>query len=139
MEKIALKEEFKKEYQDFISAAQQSEAIIGSSEYKLFKMKRQREQIDGEIRQLWEKIVVEYSLDKNKDYFIDGDGNINLVDRSKMPQQGAPNVGTGQNETDKKVEVASDEKAEEAPAQEVAVAEPAVADNKEGESIESLA
>lgn len=104
MEKIALNDISKKEYQNLIQTAQQIEVALGSAEYKVFKMKRQREQIDGDLKLWWDKVVGEYKLDQSKDYFVDNEGNINVVDRSKIPSQGAANVGTGQNEPNKEAE-----------------------------------
>lgn len=85
MEKIQVKEELKQEYVGLVRAAQSMEQSIGASEYRLYKMKGQREQVDIDLKSWWDKVAEEYKLDKAQDYYVDNEGSINKVEKPAAP------------------------------------------------------
>jgi len=89
MEQIQIKDEQKKLYTDLVLTAQQIEQSIGSSDYRVYKLKKQREEIDVNLKTWWNGIAAEYKLDGGKDYYVDKDGAINQVDRPQQPGQPA--------------------------------------------------
>ena len=123
MEKINVKEEFKSAYLGLIRTAQQMEQSIGASEYRLYKLKGQREQIDVDLKTWWDNVAEEYKLDKALDYYVDNDGAINQVEKPAAPA--APEAPVDP-------DVVAPEIKEEAPTP----AEPV--DNKEGGSAADL-
>ena len=88
MEKIQVNDELKGEYLGLVKGAQTMESAIGSAQYRLYKLCDQRGLIDGDLKAWWEKVTEEYKLDKTKDFYVDGDGAINIVERPE--QQAAP-------------------------------------------------
>ncbi len=85
MEKIQVNDTLKQEYKNLIGAAQQMEQSIGASEYRLFKIKQQREQVDVELKAWWDKVAEELKLDKSNDYYVDAEGAINQVEKPETP------------------------------------------------------
>ena len=101
MEKIQVKDELKQKYLGLVQGAQQMEQSIGSAEYRVYKMKEQRSQIDVELKTWWEGAAAEYKLDKGLDYYVDNEGNINQVEKPAAPaapQAPAAPVETATNE-----------------------------------------
>ncbi len=92
MEKIQPKEELKQEYLNLVRGAQQMEQSIGAADYRLYKMKEQRSQIDVELKGWWDKVAEEHKLDKGLDYYVDNDGAINQVERPAAPEAPAASV-----------------------------------------------
>jgi len=88
MEKIELREDLKGNYLEFIRSAQQLEQSIGSADYRIYKLKLQRAQIDAELKTWWDNIAKEYNLDQSLDYYVDNEGSINVVEKPKAG--GAP-------------------------------------------------
>jgi len=86
MEKIQVKDELKQKYLGLVQGAQQMEQSIGSAEYRVYKMKEQRSQIDVELKTWWEGAAAEYKLDKGLDYYVDNEGNINQVEKPVAPE-----------------------------------------------------
>ena len=81
MEKIQVNDELKGQYLGLVKGAQAMESAIGAAQYRLYKLCEQRGSVDGDLKTWWEKVTEEYKLDKTKDFYVDGDGAINLVDR----------------------------------------------------------
>ena len=81
MEKIEVRDELKNAYLNLVRSAQQMEGSIGAAEYRIFKMKNQRQQIDVDLKSWWDSVADEYKLDKTKDFYVDNDGAINQVER----------------------------------------------------------
>ena len=89
MEKIQVRDELKKEYIALVQTAQQMEQSLGQSEYRLYKLKKQREQIDIDLKTWWDNVAVEYNFDKSKDYYVDSEGAINQVEKPEAPAPAA--------------------------------------------------
>ena len=87
MEKIQVKEELKQEYLGLVRGAQTMEQSLGAAEYRVYKMKQQREQVDVDLKTWWDKVAEEHKLDKAQDYYVDNAGDINLVE--KQPKESA--------------------------------------------------
>jgi len=85
MEKIQVNEELKGMYLGLVKGAQSTESALGAAQYRLYKLCEQRGNIDKDLKAWWEKVAEEYLLDKNNDYYVDGDGAVNLVDRPVPP------------------------------------------------------
>lgn len=90
MEKIQVNEERKNEYLELVRSAQNIESAVGGAYCKLNKMVEARKNVDVELKGWWDKVAEEYNLDKSKDYFVDQDGVINVVER---PAQTVPEGG----------------------------------------------
>ena len=90
MEKIQVNDALKEQYIGLVRGAQQMEQSIGAAEYRLYKMKKQREQVDVDLKTWWDSVAEEYKLDKAQDYYVDNDGNINQVERPEQPAPVAP-------------------------------------------------
>ena len=90
MEKIQVSDQLRDDYKQLIQTAQNVESTIGSAYCKINKMVEVRKQIDIDLKAWWDKISIEYNIDKSKDYFIDQDGMVNLVDKPVAPE--APTV-----------------------------------------------
>ena len=86
MDKIQLTEEIKGQYMGLIQAAQQMENALGSATYKLYKLQNQRAEVDKDLKKWWDTTAAALNLDKTKDYFVDNDGMINIVERPQPPQ-----------------------------------------------------
>jgi len=76
MEQIQIREELKKEYTGLVSTAQQMEQTIGSTDYRIYKLKKQREEVDVALKAWWDGVAKEYTLDGSKDYYVDKVGEI---------------------------------------------------------------
>ena len=92
METIAVKDDLKELYINLVRSAQQMEQQIGAADYRLYKLKKQREQVDIDLKTWWDTVAEEYKLDKTQDYYVDNDGNINQVERPAQPAQPAEPV-----------------------------------------------
>lgn len=84
MEKIQVGEANRSIYQSLVRAAQQTENSMGNTLYKLSKITRQREQIDVELKSWWDRVADELGLDKTKDFYVDSDGTISMVERPEV-------------------------------------------------------
>ena len=85
MEKIQVNEELKGTYLGLVKSAQTMEAGIGAAQYRLYKLCEQRTALDIDLKAWWEKVTEVYSLDKTNDFYVDGDGAINIVERPGAP------------------------------------------------------
>lgn len=85
MEKIQVKDELKEKYVALVRGAQSMEQSIGAAEYRIYKMKGQREQVDVDLKSWWDDVALEYKLDKGLDYYVDNDGAVNQVERPAAP------------------------------------------------------
>ena len=85
MEKIQVNDELKGAYLGLVKSAQAMEAGIGAAQYRLYKLCEQRSNLDGDLKTWWENVAEVYSLDKTRDFYVDGDGAINVVDRPEAP------------------------------------------------------
>ena len=85
MEKIQVKDELKQKYLGLVQGAQQMEQALGAAEYRVYKMKGQRSQIDVELKTWWDDVATEYKLDKGLDYYVDNEGNVNQTERPAPP------------------------------------------------------
>lgn len=81
MEKIQINDQFKEDYKKLIQAAQNIESAIGSAYCKLNKMVEVRRQVDTDLKAWWDSITEEYKIDTSKDYYVDNDGAINVVEK----------------------------------------------------------
>jgi len=90
MEKIQVNDELKGAYLSLVKSAQAMEAGIGAAQFRLYKLCEQRGTLDIDLKAWWEKVTEVYSLDKSKDFYVDGDGAINVVDRPEAPAAPAP-------------------------------------------------
>ena len=131
MEKIQVSDQLKDDYKKLIQAAQNIESAVGSAYIKLNKMIDVRKQVDVDLKTWWDKVAEEYGIDKSKDYFVDHDGAINVVEK---PAPKAPEAA--QAEEPKTEAPAEEEKPaetpEETPAEDPAPASAPEEDNKEG-------
>jgi len=83
MEKIQIKDQLKEDYKKLIGAAQSIESAIGSAYCKLNKMVDVRQQVDTDLKTWWDNVSEEYKIDKTKDYYVDNDGAINVVEKKE--------------------------------------------------------
>ena len=90
MEKIQVNEELKGTYLGLVKSAQTIETGIGAAQYRLYKLCEQRALVDVDLKTWWENVSKTYSLDKTKDFYVDGDGAINIVERPEAPAAPAP-------------------------------------------------
>ena len=72
----------KKEYDAMLKGAQDIEMTIGSTQYRLFKLAKMREDIDTGVKKWWDEMIKELSLDPNRDYYIK-DGIIQDITKEK--------------------------------------------------------
>ena len=72
-----------KQYSTMLRTAQDLEMSIGSTQYRIYKLSKMREEIDIESKKWWDEILKEYSLDPNKDYMITPDGSIRDIVKEK--------------------------------------------------------
>jgi len=140
MEKIQINDQFKEDYKKLIQTAQNIESAIGSAYVKLNKMVEVRRQVDTDLKSWWDAIAREYKIDTKKDYYVDSDIAVNVVER-KAPQTPTEDVVDPDAEP---VETLSNEEAQamidsgEATIPEEAVVVAEEADNKEGGTTEDL-
>ena len=90
MEKIQVNDELKGQYLGLVKGAQSMESAIGAAQYRLHKLCEQRGMVDGDLKAWWEKVTEEYKLDKTKDFYVDGDGAINIVERPETQTPPTP-------------------------------------------------
>jgi len=123
MEKIVLRDELREDYRKLIQTAQNIENSLGSAYYKMAKMVSVREQVDADLKTWWEKVSEEYKIDKTKDYFVDQEGAINVVERPETPEAPKP-------EAPAKEEEPKEEAPKEEPVEDV--------DSKKDETVKDL-
>jgi hypothetical protein len=83
----------KAEYERAMRTAQDIEANIGSSQYRISKLIDVRKDMDIQIKKWWDEVIKEMSLDNTKDYMITMDGVIKDVSKnetSAIPTPPAP-------------------------------------------------
>ena len=86
-----LSEERKKQYSNMLNGAQDLEANIGSSQIRIYKLLKMRDEIDVVIKKWWEEVIKEMNLDPKCDYMITKDGVIQDVTKNKQASE--PAVG----------------------------------------------
>lgn len=80
----------KTQYDNLLKSAQDLEANIGSSQYRIAKLLDMRKDIDNTLRAWWEEVIKDMALDPKKDYVITQDGVIKDVTKEAP----ASKVGT---------------------------------------------
>jgi len=77
-----LPEKRQSEYESLLKNAQDLDATLGSTQYRLYKMCKMREELDGAIKMFWDQVIKELGLDPKVDYIIKPDGVIELVENN---------------------------------------------------------
>lgn len=60
----------KAEYDQMVRSAQELEMTIGSTQLRVYKLLKMREDIDTGVKKWWEEVIKELSLENNRDYMI---------------------------------------------------------------------
>ncbi len=93
-----LADETKAQYDKLFNNAREVESSIGSSQYRLYRLCKMREDLDIHIKKWWDETIEELSIPKDKDYMITQDGMIKEVPKQK------PSLVPGAPESPKVVE-----------------------------------
>lgn len=72
-------------YESMLKSAQDIEATIGSTEYRISRLIKLREDIDVSLKKWWEEILVEMKLDPGIDYMITKEGTVKSLTEPKTP------------------------------------------------------
>lgn len=88
-----LADETKAQYDKLFNNAREVESSIGSSQYRLYRLCKMREDLDAHIKKWWDETIEELQIPKDKDYMITQDGMIKEVPKQKPSLvPGAPEV-----------------------------------------------
>ncbi len=79
-------------YDKLFNNARELETNIGNAQYRLFRLCKMREEMDGHIKKWWDSIIEELNVPKDKDYMITPDGMIKEVPRQDGVQNLAPSA-----------------------------------------------
>jgi len=89
-----LGDEQKKQYDSMVSNAQDLEANIGSSQVRVYKLIKMRDELDGVLKTWWDKVIKDMGLDPKADYMISREGIIKDVTRPSVVKPVAPEAPT---------------------------------------------
>jgi len=74
-----LSDERRKEYDTIMSNAQDLDATIGSTYYRVHKLVIAKEDLERFTKEWWDKLITEMNLEKSSDYMITRDGTVKLI------------------------------------------------------------
>ena len=78
------------QYNQAITAAQETESNLGSLTYKIHQTSKLRAEIDASLREWWKEVIVEMKLDDKANYMISRDGTIQDVTPPKKEEAPVP-------------------------------------------------
>jgi hypothetical protein len=73
----------KSQYDNMLNGAQELELNIGSSQVRMYKLLKMREEIDTVLKKWWDEVIKEMGLDPKGDYMISREGLIQDVTKKK--------------------------------------------------------
>lgn len=73
----------KAEYDAMLKSAQDLELSLGSTQYRLYKLNKVREDLDINVKKWWDEIIKEMQLDPKNDYMITQDGIVKSIDKQE--------------------------------------------------------
>ena len=73
----------KTQYDNMLTGAQELEMNIGSSQVRVYKLLKMREEIDTVLKKWWDDIIKEMNLDSKHDYMITREGVIQDVTKER--------------------------------------------------------
>jgi len=91
-----LTDEKKAIYESMLKSAQDVEATIGSTEYRVSRLIKMREDIDVSLKKWWDEVLVDMKLDPGLDYMITKEGTVKSLTEPKTPA--SSNVGSNATE-----------------------------------------
>jgi len=94
-----LSDQRKSQYDNMLNGAQELELNIGSSQVRMYKLLKMREEIDTVLKKWWEEVIKEMDLDPKGDYMISREGLIQDVTKKK---ETTPISAVGSNATELK-------------------------------------
>lgn len=83
-------------YESMLKSAQDLESTIGSTQYRVSRLIKMREEVDVTLKKWWDDVLTEMNLDPGCDYMITKEGTIKCLTEGKTP---APTT-VGTNATD---------------------------------------